>query len=361
MPTAVAVNNIQGPWYKYERVTAAQLARSTPSRTVPRRDSVWDIEFADGELTALDILLSFDNFLPYDSEFVDLLATESGSHPMFFSCLGKRTADASRRDGTGAHDRRRQAGQSGSDHAGQGGLDVRRRHHPRDAERSRAVLARVREQLQTAILTGIPAAPITCRSFWNLGFRNRYNLKFFKDYAFGFSTGGFLRSIGVGDTSDVDFLFSNPIDDYTTDWICSHELTEYDPKNKVMCFFFTGKDKVSGFYNTLVIPYAPQQNYWNSPIILDGRGQMESNTIARRRVQRRTSPVTVRAAGSVALAAGKTINVAVVNGDTRFTVANKIRVALGADADVCGFLRRRRYRGRLHGHGPSPLVRQTRR
>lgn len=48
-------------------------------------------------------------------------------------------------------------------------------------------------------------------------------------------------------------------------------------------------------------------------------------------------PVTVTAANSPALAAGKTINVAILDTDTATIVAGKIRVALAADTDVNGF------------------------
>src|SRR6185369_3728872 len=122
--------------------------------------------------------------------------------------------------------------------------------------------------LQTAILTGITNAPITCRSFWDIGFRNPFNMMFFKDYGFGMSTQGLFRSIGVGDTSDIDFQFSNPVDDFVTDWICSHELTNYDPKNKAICFFFSGRELQSGYWVTMVLPYLPTQGIWNPPMLL---------------------------------------------------------------------------------------------
>lgn len=49
-------------------------------------------------------------------------------------------------------------------------------------------------------------------------------------------------------------------------------------------------------------------------------------------------PVTVKAAGSVALSgAGKTINVAILTGDIASVVAGKVRVALAADTDVAAF------------------------
>jgi hypothetical protein len=48
-------------------------------------------------------------------------------------------------------------------------------------------------------------------------------------------------------------------------------------------------------------------------------------------------PVTVTAANSVALAAGKVINVAILNLDTNTAVAGKVRAALAADVDVAAF------------------------
>lgn len=335
--TAAAINNTQGPWYFYETVTTAHLASFNSVSDGTVSGLIWDLEFADGELDALDTLLSFDNFEPYDAEYVDLLATEAGTTPVFFSCLGKRAAATRSGTSPGA------------------GIVVGKPDNPEAVMRDNAVttsdgdtivgVINVRgrywlaceNSLQTAILTGIPDAPITCRSFWDVGFRNRYNIKFFKDYVFGMSTGGFLRSIGVGDTSEVDFLFSAPVDDFITDWICSHELTAADPKNKVIPFFFAGKDRESGFYYTLVVPFSPQQGYWNLPIKLDGRGQRETNTIGGAAGASVNLPVTVTAAGSVALSGGKLINVAVLNGDSASTVAGKVRTTLNADADVAAF------------------------
>jgi hypothetical protein len=335
--TSSAINNTQGPWYYYQSVTAQDLASFNSVSDGTVSGLFWDVEFADGELSVLNQLLSFDNFDPYDSEFVDLLPTESGITPIFFSCLGKKTAG--RRQGTSPGPV----------------LVPGKPDNPEAIMRDKPVstfdgdnivgVVNIRgrwwllceNSLQTAILTGTNTAPITCRSFWDLGFRNRYNLKFFKDYAFGFSVGGFLRSISVGDTSDVDFDFSSEVDDYATDWICSHELTAYDPKNKAWLFMFSGKDKDTGFYYTQVVPYIPNQKFWNAPIILDGRGQQESNTIGGAAGATTNLVVTVKAAGVPALVAGKNINVAVVNGDSASTVAGKVRTGLNADSDVSGF------------------------
>jgi hypothetical protein len=89
--TASAINNTQGPWFYYETVTAAQLATENTVADGTISGLFHDIEFADGELDALDTLLSFDNFDPYDAEYVDLITSEAGITPIFFSCLGKRT------------------------------------------------------------------------------------------------------------------------------------------------------------------------------------------------------------------------------------------------------------------------------
>jgi hypothetical protein len=254
-----------GPWQFYETVTAAELAAFNGVADGTVAGLFWDFEFADGELGDL---VTFDNFAALDSEFVDLLATDDGFTPIFFSCLGRR--NVVRKEGTSPGP----------------AIAVGKPGNPEAVMRNETVAtfesddiigvvnARGRwwlqceNSLQTAILTGVSVAPVTIRSFWDVGFRNPYNLRFLKDYAFAYSTQGFLRSIGVGDTSDVDFEFSSPVDDFTTDWITSHVLVGYDPKNKAICYFFSGREKQTGFWVTLVIPYLPTKGIWNPPILL---------------------------------------------------------------------------------------------
>src|SRR6185369_6031497 len=183
--TQAALNATLGPWYYYETVTAPQLEveNSVADGTVSGLHH--DIEFADGELTASNILLSFDNFAPFDSEFVDLLTSSAGITPVFFACQGKRTV--SRPEGTSPGPT----------------IEVGKPDNPEAIMRDAAVstfeadnivgVINVRgrwwlpcqNSLQTAILTGITNAPITCRSFWDIGFRNPFNMMFFKDYGFG--------------------------------------------------------------------------------------------------------------------------------------------------------------------------------
>lgn len=263
-----AVNSVMGPWYLYETVTAAQLATENSVGDGTVSGLFHNIEFADGELEALNTPLTFDNFAAYDAEFLDIVATTSGPTPIFFSCLGQRTVGVPKGTSPGPT------------------VVIGKPDNPEAILANEAVgtfngdtivgVVNVRGRwwllceasLQTAILTGIDAAPVTIRSFWDVGFRNPFNIKFLKDYVFGYSTQGFLRSIGVGDTSSVDFNFSSPVDDYTTNWICSHEITDYDPKNKAVLFFFSGYNLVSGYWQTMVLPYIPDQGIWNMPIIL---------------------------------------------------------------------------------------------
>lgn len=262
--SANADNAVLGPWYWVKEVTAAELAieNSVPDGTVS--GLIHDFEFADGELEASDRILTFDNFEPIDCEFVDL----AGSTPVFFSAEGRATTAKGRGISPGASI---VPGKPDNPEA------VMLNNTVKTFEGDSIIgVLNVRgrwwllceNSLQAAILTGIDAAPITCRSYWDVGFRNPYNLKFIKDYIFGFSTLGFLRSIGVGDESQVDFDFSVPVDDYATDWLCSHVITAYDPKNKAICFFFAGKEKRNGYWVTVVLPYLPHQNIWNPPIVL---------------------------------------------------------------------------------------------
>lgn len=65
-----------------------------------------------------------------------------------------------------------------------------------------------------------------------------------------------------------------------------------------------------------------------------GTAQVETNTVVGTIDADGNIPVTVTAAGSPALAAGKTVQVPVLNGDSASVTAGKIRAALTADADI---------------------------
>lgn len=330
-----ALNTELGPWFLYETLTAAQLATENSVADGTVKGLIHDLEFADGELDAVDRLLTFDNFDAYPCEYVDLIASENGFTPIFFSALGRPTT--SERSG-------RSPGPA---------IAVGKPDNPEAVMRDKAVSTfegdtilgvigsrgrhwlKCENSLQTAILTGVPQAPVTIRTFWDVGFRNPYNLRFVKDYVFGHSTAGFLRSIGVGDTSDIDFEFSTPVDDFAVDWPTSHMLTDSDPKNKAVCFFYSAYEKVGGYYVTLVLPFLPNQNMWNMPILLDGRGQSLSQTVAGTSTANQTLDVEVEAVGMAG--SPKTLNVAILNGDTASVIGGKVRADLAADVDVAAF------------------------
>jgi len=267
--TAAPSNAILGPHFLLERVTAAQLATENGVANGTVAGLFHDIEYSDAEISASNQILTFDNFPPVDAEFVDVI----NFTPIFFSCLGK--ASPSRPTGTspgsvvisGKPDNPEAVFLNKSVSTAQGDtilgvLSVRGRFW-----------LLCENSLQAVILTGVDAAPITCRSFWDAGFRNPYNAKFVKDYIFAHSTNGFLRSIGVGDESSVDFEFSSPVDDYTTNWLTAHVLVGYCPKNKAVCYFFSGYDRSTGYWKTLVLPFLPNQSFWNPPIVLEKANQ----------------------------------------------------------------------------------------
>jgi hypothetical protein len=265
--TANVDNAVIGPWYNLEgvlTVTAAELAieNSVPDGTVA--GLFHDFELLDGELQVASRLLTYDNFPPIDVSQVDML----GTSPIFFSGEGRATTSRPRGLNPGP------------------AIVPGKPDNPEAIMRNKlvktfdsdtilgAVNASSRwwllcqSSLQTAVITGLDEAPSTCRSFWDVGFGNPYNLKFYKNYSFGFSNNGLFRSISVGDDSREDFDFSKPVDDYVAEWICSHELTAYDPKNKAWCFFFSGKEVRSGYWVTMVLPYIYNDGFWNPPILL---------------------------------------------------------------------------------------------
>lgn len=257
-----------GPWYYLTTVTADMLqTTATPLGT--ETATVFYISYADAEVVSSLKILSFDNFEPKDAEFVDIV----NGIPIYFSCLGK--GDATHKDGKSPGPCAIPAKPSNPESVflnktltTSGGDYILGEFNAKSR-----IYVLCQNSLQTIILTAIDSDPITFRSLWNAGFKNPYNVAFVKEYLYGFSSQKIIRSVAGGDTSTVEFEFATDVLDLIEDWPAGHILVGYDPKNRMVCYFYAAYSRSSGYWYTYVLPFLIDQQVWNPPIILKKANQ----------------------------------------------------------------------------------------
>lgn len=266
--TATIEARYQGPWYEVARITDTNLIDD--SHTTGRATGTsYEFTYADGEIQSLTNLISFNNFTPVDSEFVDLI----NGIPLYFSCLGQGTSTKpsgtspgpacvpskpSNPEGVFLNKAITMAG--GDTIVGVYNYKAR-------------IYALGLNSLQTLVLTTLDDEPITFRSLWNAGFRNPYNAAFVKEYLYGFSTQKIIRSVAGGDDSTVEFEFASDVRDLVNAWATGHVLVGYCPKNRAVCFFYSAAEERSNYYVTKVLPFLVDRQIWNPPIILKKANQ----------------------------------------------------------------------------------------
>lgn len=253
----------QGPWYKVKRVTADDLIDGGHP-TGREAGTVHRFSFQDGEITAVANLISFNNFPPEEAEYVDSV----NGIPIYFSCSGK--GNPSRTDGTSPGPAAIPSKPSNPEGAF---LDKQLSMAQNDyiigemQFRSR-IFCLGQMSLQVIILTTLEEEPIAFRSLWNVGFRNSYAADGFKEYIYGFSTAGMVRSVAGGDDSDIEFKFDSDVTTYVFNQDAGKVLCRYDPKNKAMVFFLTAKEHRNGYLVTIALPFLVNEGVFNFPIVL---------------------------------------------------------------------------------------------
>ena len=252
-----------GPWYFVKTVTAADLVDGTHP-TGREAGTVHRFNFQDGEIVATNRLISFNNFLPDDALFVDSV----NGIPIYFSCLGK--GDATRTDGTAPGPSAIPSKPSNPEGAF---LDKALSMAENDyiigemQFRSR-IFCLGQMSLQVIVLTTVDEEPIAFRSLWNVGFRNPYAAAGFKEYIYGYSTAGMVRSVAGGDDSEVEFKFDADVKNYVGNYDAGKVLVRYDPKNKAMVYFFSAYEKRNGYWVTVALPFLIDEGVFNMPIVL---------------------------------------------------------------------------------------------
>lgn len=252
-----------GPWYYVKTVTMADLIDGGHP-TGREAGTIHKFSYADAEIVAIDKLLSFNNFLPHDSLFVDLI----NGIPIFFSCDGDGTATKTNGTCPGpvaipmkpSNPEGAFLDKSLSMAAGDiiiGEVQVKSR-----------IYTMGQNTLQNIILTTLDAEPIAFRSLWNVGFRNPYALDAIKEYLYGFTNGGIVRSVAGGDDTAAEFDFASDVYDLVNSWCPGHVIVRYDPKNKAMIFFLSGYEQRDGLWTTLALPFLVDRGVFNPPIIL---------------------------------------------------------------------------------------------
>lgn len=254
----------QGPWYKVKQVKASDLIDG--SHATGRETGTSHVfSFADSELSEGQeaVLLSFDNNIPVDCEFLDI----TNGIPIYFSAQGKGTTSSSstspgptaipsKPSNPEAIFLNKAFTMAGGDYI-IGAFNAKSR-----------LFALGQNTLQNVVLTTVDVEPIAFRSLWNSGFRNPYNMAFVKEYLYAHSTQGLVRSVAGGDDTSIEFEYATDVRDYVINFECGHELTAHDPKNKAVCHFYSARERRNGYWITLVVPFMYEKGIWGLPIVL---------------------------------------------------------------------------------------------
>lgn len=260
-----------GPWFKIlgtdtapdTSVTATDLIDGTHT-TGRESGTTYIFNFADSEVQSAQNVATFDNFQPKDAAYVDI----SSGLPIYLSCLGK--GNVGKTEGTSpgpaaipakpsnpeAVFLKKAITTAGGDYI-VGAFNIKSR-----------IFALCQNSLQALLLTTVDFEPIAFRSLWNAGFRNPYNACAVKEYIYADSTHGIVRSVAGGDDSAMEFEFADDMRDFFVGEPCGHKFVAYDPKNKAVCYFYSGAERRSGYWVTLVRPFMIGTQTWNPPIVL---------------------------------------------------------------------------------------------
>lgn len=261
--TATTEARYNGPWYKVATITATNL-QTTATPTGRESGTSIRIAYRDLEIANATQILTFNNFLPREAEFLDII----NGFPIYFSCQGKDRANSttSRAPGPAAIPAKPSNPEAVflDKTITTAGADV----IVGEFNAKSRIYALCQNSLQTLILTTLDEEPITFRSLWNSGFRNPYNVAFVKEYLYGFSTQKIVRSVAGGDDSAMEFEFTSDVRDYIEDWPCGHILVSYDPKNRAVLFIYSAAEKRNGYWVSIALPFLLDKQVWNPPIIL---------------------------------------------------------------------------------------------
>ena len=251
-------NAIQGGWFEVTRVAFADLVSQAHV-----------FEYTDSELGTL---VSFDNDMPPDAEFISTIDL----YPFLVSTDGQGVDSTGRETSTspGAF----------VAPAKPENLDAYPAAYKVPTGKGETILGVVSaagrffvmtpNSLQAVTPTGLPSAPFTCRPFWRRGFVNPYNLIFIDDTLYGYSGKKLFRSTGTADTANESYEFASDVEAQLAESSGGYVFIAHDPKNELICVFLSAiRQNDSGYWETDVYPYSLTKSVWTPKIVLTSTTQ----------------------------------------------------------------------------------------
>jgi len=248
-----ATNAIQGGWFEVTRVAFADLV-----------GEVATFEYTDSELGTL---VSFDNDMPPDAEFISTIDL----YPFLISTDGQGVDSTGRETTTSPGAFVAPAKPDNLD-----GYPASYKVPTGHGETILGVVSAAGRffvmtpnTLQAVTPTGLPAAPFTCRPFWRRGFANPYNLIFIDDTLYGYSGKKMFRSIATGDTADESYEFATDVEVQLAESSAGYVFIAHDPKNECICVFLSAiRQNDDGYWETDVYPYSLTKSIWMPKVVL---------------------------------------------------------------------------------------------
>lgn len=277
MDSAADANDPHDAWRIYGTLVNGSTEVWYWSKTISSEDlgttaaATYYLEYLDGELTALSQLVSFDNDVPCDAEYI---ASVTG-YPVLVSCQGQGTI--AQKTGTNP----------GPSVVPFKVNNIAAAPLVRDSGQRSEVptsppetiigfyLAAGRLYLLTAnslpiaVFTADDDFPIATRPFWKTGFSNPYALCFVNGGLWGFTASGPTRSAADGEPGSEEHKFASDVEEITKPWPAERIQTVHDPQNECVCFCFGGAYQNSeGWWVSIILPYMLRDGNFSLPIII---------------------------------------------------------------------------------------------
>lgn len=247
---------VQGPWYFVKTVTAETLGTFGAT--------TFNVEWRDAEISR-NALLTFDNDPPVDSEFIGLLT----GTPIYVSCQGQGYSSVVKATSPGPI-----VVPSKPNNIEAAPLAGAVPLSPPETiigfcEAMARLFLLTPNHLQFAQFTGIPAFPVTARSYWKTGFKNPYQVIFDNDMLYGYPISGPTRSVADATEANEEHRFAAGIREIIKNWVPNHVMVAKDPVNNAICFFHAADSlNEAGFWTTMVLMFMLDIDDWSTPVVL---------------------------------------------------------------------------------------------
>jgi hypothetical protein len=250
------LNSESGPWF---------WTRTVDSSEVSSAGGTYILEYLDSEITSSARLVTFDNEIEVDAEYI----ASAAGYPVLVSCSGPPTPEKPKGTSPGPtivpfkpHNIA----------AAPLVLDTGQRNEVPTSPPEPIIgfyLAAGRiylmtpNTLQIAVFTADPDFPVQTRPFWKSGFLNPYAVCFVNGTLYGFTSKGPTRSATDGEPGSEEFTFAADVSELMLDWQPENVFVCEDMQNQCINYVHSGYQlNGDGFWETEILSFMLGNQSW---------------------------------------------------------------------------------------------------